>query len=61
MGVLTRNNAPLVILLQGLRRKGTIQTSRDLVKLKAADWERLITNSEGWKTRVFRSEAQPRL
>jgi hypothetical protein len=46
MGLLTRHNIPLVPSLQGLRRKGTIQALRDLVKLKAADWERLITTSK---------------
>jgi len=46
LGVLTQNNLPLVQSLQGLRQQGTLQSPRDLTRLDADAWTKLI-NSPG--------------
>src|SRR5207249_1316276 len=47
--LLTRDNVPLVRVLHGLRKKGTVRTSRDLVKLSAADWQAMVTSAGNGK------------
>jgi hypothetical protein len=53
LGLLTRNNVPLVKALQGLRQQGAMKSPRDLLKLDSSTWTQLVkTSADGQAVKV---------
>jgi len=53
LGLLTRNNVPLVKALQGLRQQGAVKSPRDLVKIDGSTWTQLVkTSADGQAVKV---------